>query len=166
MLKSEIQKFGGSQGPQGDLRSKCCIAKMLLESDFRGGLFFAKMPNSKKIPSSTHPFWSFEPLPKYQNFAPYLFSPSLEVSKKVCHVPVGQKLREEIYFQETGHVQPRAVPWRPADPRPLPKYYLYGVGLVLKISSRSFLSIKSYSQLFNLDRQRHRHTDKKDFVTL
>jgi hypothetical protein len=43
-------------------------------------------------------------------FCTLFFSPSPEVSKKVCHIPVGQKLREEIYFEETGSFQPRAIP--------------------------------------------------------
>jgi hypothetical protein len=60
-------------------------------------------------------------------------------------MPVGQKLREEIYFLETGCFWPRAVTFGPADLILLPKNYLRGVGLVLKISSRSFYSIKSYS---------------------
>jgi len=74
-----------------------------------------------------------------------LFSPSLKVSKKVCHTPVGQKLREEIDFLETGRFQARAVTFWLSDLILPPKNYLKGVGLVLKISSKSFHSIKSYS---------------------
>jgi hypothetical protein len=60
-------------------------------------------------------------------------------------MPVGQKkLREEIDFLETGHFRPMAVTFGPAD-QILPKNYLQGVGVVLKILSRSFHSIKSYS---------------------
>jgi hypothetical protein len=48
-----------------------------------------------------------------------------------------QKLRKEIDFLETGHFWYRPVPWRLADLRPPTKNYLYGVGLILKIPSRS-----------------------------
>ncbi len=47
-----------------------------------------------------------------------IFNPSPEVSKKVCHDPTGQKLREEIEFEETGHFLPMAVPGRPRYLRP------------------------------------------------
>ncbi len=40
---------------------------------------------------------------------PRLFSLVPKVSKKVCHTPVAQKLREEIDFLETGSFQPRAI---------------------------------------------------------
>ena len=92
--------------------------------------------------------------PKFKIPLPRLFSPGTKVSKKVCHTPVGQKLREEIDFlklreeidfMETGHFRPRAVTFGLADLILLPKNYLQGVGLILKISSRSFHSIKSYS---------------------
>jgi hypothetical protein len=55
------------------------------------------------------------------------------VSKKVCHTPVGPKLREEIDFIKTDLFLPRAVPLRLADLPPPPKNYLYRVVLVLKI---------------------------------
>jgi hypothetical protein len=53
----------------------------------------------------------------------YFLSPSSEVSIEVCHVPEGQKLKEEINFEGTGHFQPYAVPWRLGDLRhpPCPK---------------------------------------------
>jgi hypothetical protein len=69
----------------------------------------------------------------------------IKISSLTCHFPVGEKLREEIEFLQTGHFQPRAVPCRLDDLRPLPKNLLYEVESVLKISSRSFHSIKSYS---------------------
>jgi hypothetical protein len=77
----------------------------------------------------------------------------------VCHVSVGQKLREEIAFLETGHFRPRAVFRRLADPkRPVPQNYVYGVGLVLQI----FIKILSFHhKLFRFliwtDRQTDRH---------
>ncbi len=73
------------------------------------------------------------PTPKLKIPLPRLFSPGLKVSKKVCNTPVGQKLREEIDFLETGRFRPRAVTLRPADLPPPPKNYLYKVVLVLKI---------------------------------
>jgi hypothetical protein len=48
-----------------------------------------------------------------------------------------------------------AIPLRLADLRPPPKNYLYGVGLVLKISSKSIIRSKVI-QLFILDRQTYR----------
>ncbi len=78
------------------------------------------MPNSKKIL-----FWQVPdlseayilgPSPKFKIPLPRLFRPGPKVSKKICHTPVGQKLREEIDFLETGHFWPRAVPLRLADP--------------------------------------------------
>ncbi len=86
-----------------------------------------KMPNFLlKNPSGTHPFRPqySSPYPKYQYSASCVFSPSPEVFKKACHIPVGQKLREEIDFEETCHFLPRAVPWSMADLRPTPKNYL------------------------------------------
>jgi hypothetical protein len=79
----------------------------------------------------------------------------LRFPKRVCHTPEGQKLGEEIYFLEIGCFGPRAEPLSPADLTHLPKNYLYGVGLVLKFSSRSFHSIKSYSAFSNRQTDRH-----------
>jgi hypothetical protein len=95
--------------------------------------------------------------PKFKIQLPRLFSRGHDVYKKVCQSPAGPKLREEIDFLETGRFQPRAVPLRPADLRPSPKNYLHGVGLVLKISLRSFHSIKNYS--YFSDRQTDRPTN-------
>jgi len=55
------------------------------------------------------------PTPKLKFMLLRCFSPGPKVSKKVCHTPVGQKLREEIDFLETCYFQPRAVPLRPVD---------------------------------------------------
>ncbi len=122
---------------------------MLLEFDFRWGIFYVKMPNSKKKFWGRVPTCSgsniLGPTPKFKLPLPRLFSPGLKVSKKVCYTSLGQKLREEIDFLETGCFRPRAVTFRPTDLILPPKNYLRGVGLVLKISSRSFHSIKSYS---------------------
>ena len=128
---------------------KIVFYKMLLEFDFRGGMFYVKMPNSKKIFFWRVPARSGSnisgPTQKFKIPLPRLFSPGPKVSKKVCHTPVGQKLREEIDFLETGRFRPRAVTFGPADLILPPKNYLREVGLVLKFSSRSFHSIKSYS---------------------
>jgi hypothetical protein len=42
------------------------------------------------------------PTRKLKILLPTLFSPDPKVSKKVCHTPVGQKLREEIDFSRNG----------------------------------------------------------------
>jgi hypothetical protein len=103
--------------------------KKLLEFNFRGGggQFYAQIQNSK-----------FPNTPKFGGPRPLALgggglSPGPKISKKVSHTPVGQNLREEIDFLETGCSWPRAVPLRPADVPPPPKSYLYGVVLVLKI---------------------------------
>ncbi len=70
------------------------------------------------------------PTPKFKIPLPRL---GLKDSKKVCHTPVGQKLREEIDFLETGHFRPRAVTFGSADLILPPKNYLYEVVLFLKI---------------------------------
>ncbi len=76
-------------------------------------------------------------------------------------MPVGQKLREEIDFLETGCFGPRAITFGPAGQILPPKNYLQGVGLILKISSKSFHSIKSYSNfLIRTDTQTDRQTHK------
>jgi hypothetical protein len=95
------------------------------------------------------------PIPKFKIPLPKRFSPGPKDSKKVCHTLGRQKLREEIYFLETCYFWPSAVSLRPADLKPLPKNYLHGVGKVLKILSRSFHSIKSYSTFYEgrTDRQ-------------
>jgi hypothetical protein len=78
-----------------------------------GGQFYVKMPNFK--------IGGRGQVPTYSD--PNILGPSpwSEVSKKVCHAPVGQKLKEGIYFLETGCFGPRAVPSRPADLTPPPK---------------------------------------------
>ncbi len=122
---------------------------MLLEFDFRGVCFMWNCQIPKKYFLGGVPACSgsniLGPAPKFKILLPRLFSPDPKVSKKVCHMPVGQKRREEIDFLETGCFQPRAVTFGPADLILPPKNYLREVGLVLKISSRSFHSIKSYS---------------------
>ncbi len=65
----------------------------------------------------------FGPYHQIQNSAPETFSPGTKVSKKVCHTPVGQKLRQEIDCLETGYFWPGALPLRPADLTTLPKNY-------------------------------------------
>jgi hypothetical protein len=116
---------------------KIVFNKMLLEFDFRGSMFNVKMPNSQKIFFGRVPTCSGSNIsgltPKFKIPLPRLFSPGLKVSKKVCHTPVGQKLREEIDFLETGRFWPRAVTFGLADLILQPKNYLQGVGLVLKI---------------------------------
>jgi hypothetical protein len=69
-------------------------------------------------------------------------------------------LKEEIDFLEKGYFQPITIPLRRADLSSPPKNYSYRVILVLKISSRSFNSIKSYSTFFK-DRRTDRQTDRQ-----
>ncbi len=45
----------------------------------------------------------YDPKPKFKIWLHIFSSPRSEVSKKVCHALVGQKLREKIDFLETGH---------------------------------------------------------------
>jgi hypothetical protein len=103
---------------------KVAIHKVFLKFDSRGGgLFYVKTPKSENIifwwvPAHSGP----NILGHTQKFKlpyPRLFSLVPKVSKKVCHTPVGQKLREEIDFLETGSFQPRAL--RPAGCHPLSK---------------------------------------------
>jgi hypothetical protein len=85
------------------------------------GLFNVKIPKSKIFPlapSNSYPNILVS-IQKKSKFGSAFLSPSPEVSKKVSHVLVGQKLREEIDFLEAGCFQsPGLVPWRPAYLRP------------------------------------------------
>ncbi len=74
----------------------------------------ARFQNKIKKFKGTHQFRPqyFGPYRKNQNF-----SPSPEISKKVCHIPVGQKHLEEIDFGATCYFRPRVIPLRPADLR-------------------------------------------------
>jgi hypothetical protein len=117
--------------------------------------------------------WIFWALPQY--FGPYpnilgptskfkiphprLFSPGPKVSKKVCHTSVGQKLREEIDFLETGHFQPSAVPLRLADVTPPAQKLLAGSWT----GNKNFIKIlsfhqKSFNYLNRKDTQTNRQT--------
>jgi hypothetical protein len=89
-----------------------------------------------------------------------LFSPSLKVSKKVCHTRVGQKLREETDFLETGCFWPRAVSLRQADLTPRPKITCTELEWSWKFHQDPFIPSKVI-QLFNQDRQTHRQTDRQ-----
>ncbi len=59
--------------------------------------------------------------------------------------PCWAKPQEGNRLEGTGHFQPKVIPWCLADLRPMLKNYLYGVGLVLKISSRPVNSIITYT---------------------
>jgi hypothetical protein len=66
------------------------------------------MPNSRKKyfkwVAATHSDPNIsDPIPKFKIWLHIFSSPRSEVSKKVCHALVGQKLREKIDFLETGH---------------------------------------------------------------
>ena len=65
-------------------------------------------------------------------------------SKKVWHYPPNPKSKEEIDLTETAVLQPRAGTGQPAVPNYLPKNYLRGVLVSLKISCKSITWFKSY----------------------
>ncbi len=105
----------------------------------------------------------FGPKLKIQNSVPNIYIPSPQVSKKVCHIPVGQKLIEDINFLETGCFQPRAILWRPTDP---PKNYLYETWngsenfirtLSLDPNLFNFFSMDDRLTHKQIDRQTHTH---------
>ncbi len=83
------------------------------------------------------------------------FTPSSQGSKKVCCIPVGQKLREEKDFEEAGCFGPRPHPRDQLTWQPWPEMNCKRDWLVLKILARSFHSIRSFST-FSLW-QTHRH---------
>jgi len=73
-----------------------------------GSLFNVKMPNSKiilQMPVCSDIYIS-GPTLKFKILLSILTILRSEVSKKVCHTLVGQKLREEIDFLETSHFGP------------------------------------------------------------
>jgi hypothetical protein len=98
----------------------------------------------KCIPFTNSALWGPRAAHNNKLHEKFTWAPSPKVSKKVCHTHVGQKLREETDFPETGWFWHRAVPLMQADLTPLLQNHLYGVGMVLKISSRSFHSIKTF----------------------
>ncbi len=111
----------------------------------------------------TRPFrpWYFGPYPKIQNLAPYFFlALGLRFPKRMPR-PCRTKSQGGDRFSRNKPVLDRAVPLRLADQTPMTKNYLYGIGLSLKISSRSFHSFKSYSTFKSgqTDTQSHRQTD-------
>ncbi len=99
------QKVQGGQFYAESPKSKICITpgvgsdqkivyyKMLLEFDFRWGMFYVKMPNSQKIFFGWVPACLGSnisgPSPKFKIPLPRLFSTGLKVSKKVCYTSVG-----------------------------------------------------------------------------
>jgi hypothetical protein len=90
-------------GPLGSPRAldkKVAKHKKLLEFDCRAS--FMKKCQIPNNPTGSHLFRSqySGPKPKNQNSTPF-FRHRPEVSKKICHVTVGQKLREKIDFKET-----------------------------------------------------------------
>ncbi len=61
------------------------------------------------------------PSRKFKIRLPIFSSPGPEVSEKVRHIHVGEKLRDEKDFQETGCFGPSVATWRLADLRPRPE---------------------------------------------
>jgi len=110
-----------------------------------------------------HPFrhlyiW---PYLKSQNLAPYFLAPVLRFPIGVSY-PVGQKLREEIDFEETGRFGPGLY---------LGGWLIWAcwVGLILNISSKSICLLHSYSTfpqgqrqiLTKIHRQRYIQTGRQ-----
>ncbi len=116
---------------------------MFLEFDWvcvwgGGGLFYVKMPNLP-VPTYSGPN-ILGPPQKFKILLPTLFSPGTKVSKKICHTHERQKLRDEMDFLETDCFGPGPI-WHP-----WPNIaHMHGVEPVLKISSRSFWSVKSFN---------------------
>jgi len=98
---------------------------------------------------------------------PIFSSPKCEVSKKVSHAPVRQKLRDEIDFLERGCFQPRTVPWWPADQTLPPKITCGELDCSWKLNQYPFIFSK-VMQLFNLYRhigiQTHRCTSSHRYT--
>ncbi len=95
-LKSKTPNFGAPLDPWGGTAQKSCT-KSKVPIFFLGDLFFEKMLNSKSLffqPVPTHLDPNISGLtPKFIIRLPKFSSPRSKVSSKVCHVPVGKKLR-------------------------------------------------------------------------
>jgi hypothetical protein len=82
---------------------KVAQLKKLLKFHCRGSIL-CKNANFPKyivswVPTCSYPnIWV---LSQIQNLPPYFSYPSPDVSKKICHISVGNKLREEIDVLET-----------------------------------------------------------------
>ncbi len=100
-------------------------------------------------------------MPKIQHFlrSPILRLPRLWGGLRSKHcIRISRIWLQGVYFRQKCQI-PKKLPRYPPIPtdlRSFPKNYFYGVGLVLKISSRSLYSIKSF-QLFSQG-QTHRQT--------
>ncbi len=157
---------------------------MFLEFYFRGSIVRKNAEFSKIYHLGTHLFKPqyFGPYPKNQNFHFLIFillflflfkislnlkfsNPSPKVSKKACHVPVGQKLRKDIDFQETSHFWSRTVPWRLPNLTLAPKNYLCRVGLALKVLARFIYSIQLLNFFTRTDTHPPIHIQVKNLMT-
>ncbi len=101
------------------------------------------MPRFQKK-NPTHSNWYFRPHPKFQNLAPH-FCPGPEVSKKVCHTPCRTKTQLGDGFPKNRPLAAQGCTLEAGWSETQLKNYLHRVALVLKISLKSFHSIKSYS---------------------
>jgi hypothetical protein len=118
-----------------------------------GGIVCVRVRNFTRSDSI---FWV---LPQISKFDSLFFSSSSYVSKKVCHIPVGQKLREEIDFEELVCFWTRAGPWMLAQKLLLGSWT--GPEKLIKIIHQNIYFIKSYkTDTFPL----HPYTDGQNFL--
>jgi hypothetical protein len=90
---------------------------MLLEFDYQVSLFSVKMLDFEKKKFHRYPTFSDHSiLGAAQKIKIQLptFSPTPKVSENVCHVPVGQKIREDIVLEKQTVFGTRPS-WRSAD---------------------------------------------------
>ncbi len=126
--------------------------KEFLEFYFKE-LYFMPPKNSL----GTHQFRPqyFRPYPKILNSAPFLLALVRRFPKRYVAPLQDKNSGRRQSFQKQAIFGPGPYLGGKLICDPCQKYYLYRVGLVLKISVRSFHSIKLF-KLFNLHRHRQR----------
>ncbi len=81
---------------------------------------------------------------------------------KSMSIPYRTKMQEQDRISRNRLFSTQGSPCMPADLRPRPKNYFYGLRLVLKISSWYFYSIKSFN--FLIQRGRCHPTEMSEIV--
>jgi len=119
---------------------------MLFEFDCRGSIWL----NSKIFP------W----VPNYSDPNNLGHFPEIKILLAIYLAPVLRKDKTKggDRFSTNRPLSAQNCTLRPTDQRPLPKNYLNGVGLVLKISLRCVYSIKNYSTFSQEHTNRHTNT--------